>query len=226
MKKKIGLLVAAGLLVMGTVSAASLWGTYKGNEIIRITVNGAETKVTDVPAITYQGRTMVPVYLLKSAGLDYAWDDKTKTVNIIKQDNFMNKMKVDQLSKLSDLKTIYWNGFFIVSKMNDFASQYSLNNKNNITKDNIDSMVNDFLNKLNYYGLNEFRLLPDQRTKLATTLTETKKLLFEYADNKDSSKLDAYAKRQTDLNNILTEFGQTVYSTYTTLENDLKTNLK
>lgn len=78
--------VIAAFGVSGIVSAAGVWGTYKGNDIVRLTVNGTPVKVTDVPAINYQSRTMVPIYLLQQAGVGYTWDNKSKTVNVTKSE--------------------------------------------------------------------------------------------------------------------------------------------
>lgn len=83
MKKKIiGIAVVASILMTGVVSAASMWGTYKGNEIIRITSNGTTLKTTDVPAISYNSRTMIPINMLSDIGLRYTWDQKNKTVDV------------------------------------------------------------------------------------------------------------------------------------------------
>lgn len=85
MKKKVGIL--AGVLTLclgGVVSAAGIWGSYKGNDIIRLTVEGVPVQVADAPAINYDNRTLVPLYLLQQAGLEYKWDGATKTVDIQK----------------------------------------------------------------------------------------------------------------------------------------------
>ncbi|MEK4488301.1 stalk domain-containing protein [Paenibacillus sp. FSL L8-0493] len=83
MKKNIiGLTVVASLMLTGVVSAANMWGSYKGNEIIRITSNGTTLKTTDVPAISYNGRTMIPINMLSDIGLSYTWDQKNKTVDV------------------------------------------------------------------------------------------------------------------------------------------------
>ncbi|SDN28392.1 Copper amine oxidase N-terminal domain-containing protein [Paenibacillus jilunlii] len=82
-KKIIGIVVAASLALTGVVSAASMWGTYKGNEIIRITSNGSALKQSDVPAISYNGRTMVPINMLKDIGIVYTWNQSTKTVDVM-----------------------------------------------------------------------------------------------------------------------------------------------
>jgi hypothetical protein len=84
MKKRIILIIISSFMFVGVVSAASLWGTYKGNQIIKLTVDGLPVKTTDVPAISYQGRTMVPIYLLQEAGINYTWDQNNQTVNINK----------------------------------------------------------------------------------------------------------------------------------------------
>lgn len=84
MKRKVLILtVLLSLIFMGVVSAASLWGNYKGNQVIRLTVDGVPVKVSDVPAVSLNGRTMIPIYLLKEAGINYSWDQKNQTVNII-----------------------------------------------------------------------------------------------------------------------------------------------
>jgi hypothetical protein len=104
MKKKIIMIaVTASLMLTGVVSAASMWGTYKGNDIIRITSNGVALKTSDVPAISYNGRTMIPISMLGQIGLGYNWDQANKTVDIgnvstnaipsITMDNIKNDVK-------------------------------------------------------------------------------------------------------------------------------------
>mgnify|MGYP001415177953 CR=1 FL=1 len=91
MKKKVFLLsVAASVLFAGVASAASVWGTYKGKDIIRLTVDGTPVKVSDAPAVAMDGRTMIPIYLLQQAGVSYSWDSKTQTVDITKKDESTN----------------------------------------------------------------------------------------------------------------------------------------
>jgi hypothetical protein len=83
MKKKVLLAtVALFVLIAGVVSAASIWGSYKGYDIIRLTVDGKTIKATDAPAISFNNRTMVPIYMLSEAGINFSWDGETKTVNI------------------------------------------------------------------------------------------------------------------------------------------------
>ena len=100
MKKKIGLLVVLFALCLGgVVSAAGLWGTYKGNDIVRLTVEGTPVKVADAPAINYDNRTLVPLYLLQQAGLEYKWDNDTKTVDIKKPGGIAQEVHDQSLDK-------------------------------------------------------------------------------------------------------------------------------
>ncbi|WKL03193.1 stalk domain-containing protein [Paenibacillus amylolyticus] len=82
MKKKIVTVVMVSMLFAGAVSAANVWGTYKGNQIIRITSNGVALKTPDVPAISYNGRTMIPISMLGQLGIGYTWDGKNQTVDV------------------------------------------------------------------------------------------------------------------------------------------------
>lgn len=114
MKKKLFMLVIVGFLMMGTVNAASMWGTYRGNDIIRLTVDGVPVRVTDVPAFNYDNRTMLPIYLLKQAGLSYTWDQKNKTVNIHKP--FIPDAVETRKAPISWLK-LYTEGLHIYSSL-------------------------------------------------------------------------------------------------------------
>lgn len=57
-------------------------GTYKGNQIIRITSNGIPLKTPDVPSISYNGRTMIPISMLGQLGIGYTWGAKNQTVDV------------------------------------------------------------------------------------------------------------------------------------------------
>ncbi|MFD2330045.1 hypothetical protein ACFSR7_12405 [Cohnella sp. GCM10020058] len=84
MKKKILLLLVLSMIFAGVVSAASLWGSYKGNPIIKLQINGFDAQISDVPVISYNDRTMIPIYLLKQAGVEFTYDANKKTINILK----------------------------------------------------------------------------------------------------------------------------------------------
>lgn len=83
-KKVIALGIVASMLFGGAVSAAttSLWGKYKGNDIVRVQYNGTTVSYKDVPAISYNGRVMIPVTMLSSVGVSYTWDQVNKTIKL------------------------------------------------------------------------------------------------------------------------------------------------
>lgn len=128
MKTKI-IVVTLALLMLtaGIVSAASIWGTYKGNDVIRLTMNGKAVNVSDVPVISYNNRTMIPIYLLQQAGVKYTWDQKNKTVDITPQNN--STTKVVGL----DWKTIYNH----LKKYNVYALSIGI-------MDNLDAITADY----------------------------------------------------------------------------------
>lgn len=82
MKRKIAFVFSVLLLSCSVVSASSLHGDFEGNPIVKVTSNGQDLKIDDVPAINYKGRTMVPIYLLSQLGAETKWDDNAYSVNV------------------------------------------------------------------------------------------------------------------------------------------------
>ncbi|MCI3919042.1 copper amine oxidase N-terminal domain-containing protein [Paenibacillus sp. TRM 82003] len=75
-------LASAALLLGATVGYASMNGTFEGNSIVKVFSEGEELSVHDTPAINYNGRTMVPIYMLREAGLNVQWNASTESVEI------------------------------------------------------------------------------------------------------------------------------------------------
>ncbi|GIO13579.1 hypothetical protein J19TS2_31340 [Cohnella xylanilytica] len=121
MKKKVALIVVASMLFGGAVSAASLWGTYKGNQIIRLTLNGSPVSVSDVPAVSLNGRTMIPIYLLKQAGVSYSWDQSKQTVDIKSgsSSSGSNNTSIDQIAAAFKSRNVS-----LVSYMTDGSNSF------------------------------------------------------------------------------------------------------
>lgn len=145
MKRKILLIVVVSFMIMGVVSAASLWGNYKGNQIIRLTVDGVPVKVSDAPAVSMDGRTMIPIYLLQQAGIQYTWDQKKQTVNISPQiqevssefkisdiSRDMKKLNIEFVEYVSDGK-----GFNSITFHYDFSFDILFNENNGVNLDTI-----------------------------------------------------------------------------------------
>lgn len=97
MKVKVTVLTAIGsFLVCGIVSAGSLWGTFKGNPIIKVNVDGTSVNST-VPAINYSDKVMLPVSMLGDVdGITYNYDSANKTINIYSNANGSSKEKEAQ----------------------------------------------------------------------------------------------------------------------------------
>jgi hypothetical protein len=80
--KKIILVGIMFMMFMGIVSASSKNGEYKGDSIIKVLSNGIELQSTDVPAVLHDGRTLVPLYMLKQIGIELTWDLEKYSVEV------------------------------------------------------------------------------------------------------------------------------------------------
>jgi hypothetical protein len=80
--KKIVMLAILLMLVATTVSASSLNGDYKGNPIVKLKSNGALVDAGEVPAMIYDGKTMVPIAALRNLGANVSWDQNTYSVDV------------------------------------------------------------------------------------------------------------------------------------------------
>ena len=82
MKKKIILLVLSLMVIATGVSASSFNGEYKGNPIVKLKSNGSLVDTGEVPAMIYDGKTMVPISALRNLGVDVTWDPNTYSVDV------------------------------------------------------------------------------------------------------------------------------------------------
>ncbi len=106
MKRKILIIIL--LLSMfsgGYVVAETVNGSFEGNPIIKLFSNGKELAVSDVPAINYKNRTMVPIYLLNQIGVKTVWNPVTQSVSITLPDTVKivhPALTSDQLNKIAE----------------------------------------------------------------------------------------------------------------------------
>lgn len=71
------------IVLLATVAnAASINGEFEGNPIIKMKADGKVLAVEDVPAILYNGRTMVPIGMLRQLGVGVEWDQATQSANV------------------------------------------------------------------------------------------------------------------------------------------------
>jgi hypothetical protein len=92
-KRKVIVSMFAFFCLAGVVHAASLHGDYKGAPIVKVIFGGEELQTEDVPATIQDGRTVVPLYLLKQTGATVTWDAEKYTVDLafprVREDNAM-----------------------------------------------------------------------------------------------------------------------------------------
>lgn len=93
MKKKIILLALSLMLIATGVSASSLNGDYKGNPIVVVKSNGKALETDEVPAMIYDGHTVVPISLLRQIGASVTWDPNTYSVDVKMPESTLSNVK-------------------------------------------------------------------------------------------------------------------------------------
>ena len=83
MRKCIIVMVAVVLVFIASAAfSSSINGMFEGYPIVRVVVNGVEIK-SDIPGISFKGRTMLPIRAIAEAGgMDVSWDAATWTANL------------------------------------------------------------------------------------------------------------------------------------------------
>ena len=109
MKTKIIALSLAMILSLTTIAfAASINGSFQGNPIANVFINGTKLIFPDVPAIIYGGRTMMPLRACVEAvnGI-VEWENATQTAKIIKPET--NIYFVVYTDDGQTIKDVYYN---------------------------------------------------------------------------------------------------------------------
>lgn len=223
-KKKILLIVLASFMVMGVVSAANIWGTYKGKQIIRLTVDGVPVKVSDAPAVIMDNRTMVPIYLLKEAGISYSWNQENQTVDI------KSKSKgTGSSSDISNIKLLiraseYFSSLEslgdMIKGLNDHLSLVSEGDRIGMDYPLDYKKLNDIINAYNSY-VDEIDGLIKDYSIVGIDLSPANNILNLYFEALDYYKLsyegmESYLLNRTDANfdKYLDNAGQGFDATY------------
>jgi hypothetical protein len=115
------LLFILAFLMFGTIAgASSINGDYKGNPIVNVVVNG-KVVVTDVPAITLDGTTLIPLRAASEAlGATVTWDGTSYTANIsrsgaIQANNSGGKANTVALMKTANVSARKFNARNVIS---------------------------------------------------------------------------------------------------------------
>jgi S1-C subfamily serine protease len=80
-RKIVAALIVLSFVSIGVVSAASLWGSYKGNPIVRLKIDGVIYK-NAIPAVSMNSQTYIPLNALDKAGVKYVLDKKNQTLDL------------------------------------------------------------------------------------------------------------------------------------------------
>ncbi|MGE6227736.1 copper amine oxidase N-terminal domain-containing protein [Paenibacillus chitinolyticus] len=161
MKKKIIMLVAAFSVFAGVVSASSINGVYKGNAIVKVTVNGKEVS-SDVPGINLDGTTMLPVRAVSEAlGAEVKWDQNTYTAEIEASPTFKSLDEVARHLKNYNIHSVdyhtdgsghtefiaIYEGLFFMGNENKYNEAVKEIAKQAITLGTTDFIFADMLNQ-------------------------------------------------------------------------------
>jgi len=220
MKKKVLLAtVALFVLIAGVVSAASIWGTYKGNDIIRLTVNGDPVKVSDVPVISYNNRTMIPIYLLQQAGIGYTWDQKNKTVDIKQNTSGNNSNDTKKIKGYFKVTDMYKRTDALGSQITGLSTTFNL--AYNTIRDNSNVVpLSEALERLN----NVINNYNSQANYIDSTILELRNYGI-YIDLSDVTRkyydaIDYYKASYTYLERYSSTFSKSDFNNYLSNSND------
>jgi hypothetical protein len=126
MKKKIAAVLILSTLLVGTVYASSINGDYKGNPIVKVKSNGRVIPVEDTPAVIYDDRTMVPIYLLKSLGADVKWNQSDYSVDINLPIPSQANTDIDLFRSYANIADLYRNIGTTSKHLKDYNQYLSL----------------------------------------------------------------------------------------------------
>lgn len=114
MKKKLSLVLVVIVLLSTFAFAASINGTFKGFEIVNLTLNSAPA-ATQVPAVNFFGKTSIPVAdAAKLLNVIVEWDAATWTANLYKPT--ANIVLCDSVTEDADGYTVITAPFGVVTK--------------------------------------------------------------------------------------------------------------
>lgn len=217
MKKKIILLATLLMLITSVVSASSLNGEYKGNPIVKLKSSGSLIDTGEVPAMIYDGNTMVPIAALRNLGADVTWDQSTYSVdvNINKtQDTNTSKNDILKIKFYSYTSDYYYKlsvyGDMVTGLSNGFSLAFTgigLGNNSGLKQaiDAYNAIGNRYPDLVN--GNNAFTTVANQ---YSIDVSDTVGIIQSYADAMDYYKkalsaLNVYSvsKSNSDFNEYL-----------------------
>jgi len=202
--------------ITSSVNASSIRGDFEGSPIVSVKTNGSELKVEDVPAINYNGRTMVPIYMLRQLGAEVAWDDSTYSVDVtLKNDQTKNDAKetsiINAYKWLSDTDMQI---YMYASKLQQYMDLDQVPNlKDLLDRDYLE--LTDEYNKSLEYATSIYKQYGAD-TNINEILTSQSKVLEAVGQTKELLKIWMTRKNDTQISSSLQ------ISVFNTIENSQK----
>lgn len=220
MKKKIIVIVMLSMMIMGVVSAANINGTYKGKPIVNIVANGKDIAAQDAPAVIMDGRTMVPISMLRQLGVGVTWDQINYSVGISMPDS---NSAIDELKSFYALSDIFHNYIVFGDRINEIREKLSITNQLlSGTNEEVATglkITNDFLNTL-YKEYNLLNVESRDKLQLQQNASSTSIMIILDIIDLYLVALDTYAQSVLDLAKYALNKYPTDHDDYTT--NSLK----
>jgi S1-C subfamily serine protease len=102
MKRKVAsAIILLFVFFSGVVAAGSANGKFEGYDIIKIFSANKEIQPEAVPAINFQGNTLVPIGVLRQLGVDVKWNASRQRVDVSMPVRTVPVLTAEQLDSLS-----------------------------------------------------------------------------------------------------------------------------
>jgi hypothetical protein len=210
-KKKVLFSLILSLLISSTAWASSLNGDYKGNPIVKVMSNGKQLQSDEVPAMIYDGHTVVPISLLRQIGASVEWNQETYSVDV----------KIPQPQDNNSVKIAYdvdmYRYIYFINEQSALVSQImfminiSSNSQND--KNKVIEQVNRLRNDVNDDWVKGFSTMQvysgdvNQMTEIKVCLDNIKQYLLKFDTTSAQSE---WSLMKRDINNLYNKYDQIV----------------
>lgn len=111
--KKILIFALSAFILLGSGIAigSSINGDYNGHPIVKVTSSG-KTLTDEVPAQIIDGKTMVPLTMLRNLGFNVTWNANDYSVDV-KQKHELTEAEIAQISRSVALIYVYKDGAYL-----------------------------------------------------------------------------------------------------------------
>jgi hypothetical protein len=205
LKRRILAIILVSMVFMGVVSASSINGDYKGNPIVKVMSNGKQLESDEVPAMIYDGHTVVPISLLRQIGASVTWDaygysvDVTLPQNNIQQTVVQNS-DAELLKKYAKLANMYKLTQDLSDRLVNYAGTIGLyfEGHNSYNQNAYsDKIISDRITEI----IDHYNLLSDKYNSISKELQGIDLTDLSNAIKSDYDSIDIYKQATTDVLN-------------------------